>query len=64
MFGAAAIDQLAAGRTGVVVVLKGREIGAVDFSVVAGKVKQVPLTSQVLRTACDLGIEVGADLGN
>ena len=57
MFGTAAIDRLAAGESGVVVVLSGREIGTVDLTVVAGKVRRVPLSSQLIRTAIDLGIE-------
>lgn len=64
MFGTAAIDRLAAGESGVVVVLSGREIGTVDLTVVAGKVRRVPLSSQLIRTAIDLGIELGADLAD
>jgi ATP-dependent phosphofructokinase / diphosphate-dependent phosphofructokinase len=58
-FGAAAIRALEAGLSGVMVVLDEPEVRYVPFSEVIGRMKQVPLNSDVVQTARDLGISFG-----
>ena len=60
-FGAAAVRALAAGERAHVVVLRDGSIRTVPIDEVAGHCRTVPLTSPLLVTACDLGIEIGED---
>ncbi|NTW44882.1 MAG: hypothetical protein HGB14_10750 [Anaerolineaceae bacterium] len=53
-FGAAAIRALEAGLSGVMVVLDEPEVRYVPFSVVIGRMKQVPLNSIMLICLHDL----------
>lgn len=58
-FGTAAVRALAAGETGVMVGLDRSEIRCVPFSDVAGKMRGVPVHSDTILTARDLGITFG-----
>lgn len=58
-FGAAAVRVLAAGRAGVMVTLRGEDIGTVALADVAGRSKRVPLDGDTVRTARELGICLG-----
>lgn len=58
-FGAAAVRSLAAGMSGVMVGLEASHIHCVPFSEVAGKMRGVPTTSDIILTARDLGITFG-----
>ncbi|MBV6395912.1 MAG: Pyrophosphate--fructose 6-phosphate 1-phosphotransferase [Anaerolineales bacterium] len=58
-FGAAAVRALEAGESGVMVVLDEPNIRHVPFSDVVGRMKRVPLDSDVVQTARDLGISFG-----
>ena len=58
-FGAAAVRAIADGAFGVMVGLNGADITRVPLADVAGRPKNVPLDSDTLRTARDLGIELG-----
>jgi 6-phosphofructokinase 1 len=58
--GTAAAELLARGEYGRMVALKGDEIGSVDLSVPADKVKVVPANHYMLDTA----LSVGTCLGN
>ena len=58
-FGTAAVRALAAGETGVMVGLDCSEIRCVPFSDVAGKMRGVPVHSDTILTARDLGITFG-----
>jgi 6-phosphofructokinase 1 len=61
-FGEAAVQALARGETGRVVVLQGNETVTIPLEAVAGRVRNVPVDSPLLKTALSLGIEFGADL--
>ena len=58
-FGAAAVRALARGESGVMVALGDGAIGTVPLSEVAGHTKTVPLDSDTLATARELGICLG-----
>ncbi len=58
-FGAAAVRELAAGRYGEVVVLRGGIITTIPMLECAGKVKTVPTDDEMIRTARGLGITFG-----
>ncbi len=58
-FGAAAIRALDAGKSGVMVVLDEPEVRYVPFSEVVGRMKTVPMNSDILQTARDLNIIFG-----
>jgi ATP-dependent phosphofructokinase / diphosphate-dependent phosphofructokinase len=58
-FGAAAIRALEAGESGIMIVLDEPEVRHVPFSEVVGRMKTVPLNSDVMQTARDLGISFG-----
>ncbi len=58
-FGAAAVRELAEGRYGEVVVLRGGVITTISMMECAGKVKNVPLDDEMVRTARGLGISFG-----
>ena len=58
-FGAAAVRELAEGRYGEVVVLRGGIITTIPMLEVAGKVKTVPVDDEMIRTARGLGIAFG-----
>jgi len=59
-FGAAAVRELAAGASGIMVALDGRDVRPVPLAEVAGRMKAVPLDGDTLATARDLGICLGA----
>jgi 6-phosphofructokinase 1 len=58
-FGAAAVRELAEGRYGQVVVLRGGIITTIPMVECAGKVKNVPMDDEMVRTARGLGISFG-----
>lgn len=58
--GAAAVRALADGRAGSMVAVRGSEVEPVPLDDVVGKVKNVPVPSPLVRTAVELGIELGA----
>ncbi len=58
-FGAAAVRALDGGQNGVMVVLDPPEVRYVPFEEVVGRMKQVPLDSDIIQTARDLGISFG-----
>jgi 6-phosphofructokinase 1 len=58
-FGAAAVRELAEGRYGEVVVLRGGIITTIPMLECAGRVKTVPLDDEMIRTARGLGIAFG-----
>jgi 6-phosphofructokinase 1 len=58
-FGAAAVRELAEGRYGEVVVLRGGIITTIPMLECAGRVKQVPIDDEMIRTARGLGIAFG-----
>jgi 6-phosphofructokinase 1 len=60
-FGAAAVRTLAAGEHSRVVVLRESSITSVPIEEVAGRCRTVPLDSPLLKTAAELGIELGED---
>lgn len=63
-FGAAAVRELAEGRYGEVVVLRGGIITTIPMIEVADKVKNVPIDDEMVRTARGMGIAFGdEDLG-
>ena len=59
MFGAAAVELIAAGDFGKMVGFVGQEVNAVDLSAAVGRLKTVPLDSWLVRTARALGISLG-----
>ncbi len=59
-FGTAAVRALEAGMSGVMVALAYPNVNYVPLSDVAGRMKAVPLDSDTLQTARDLGICLGA----
>ncbi len=58
-FGAAAVRELAEGRYGEVVVLRGGLITTITMVECAGKVKNVPADDEMVRTARGMGIAFG-----
>lgn len=58
-FGAAAVRALAEGKSGIMVSLNPPKVDYVQLAAVAGRMKQVPLDSDTILTARDLGIEFG-----
>lgn len=58
-FGAAAVRELAAGASGIMVALDGSDVRPVPLADVAGRMKAVPLGGDTLATARDLGICLG-----
>jgi 6-phosphofructokinase 1 len=60
--GSFAMEAAAAGRFGNMVALKTPEIVLVPLSELAGKVRQVPETSQLIRTAESIGINMGREV--
>lgn len=58
-FGAAAVRAIAAGSFGVMVGLNGPTITSVPLEDVVGRPKNVPLDSDTVRTARELGISLG-----
>jgi 6-phosphofructokinase 1 len=58
-FGAAAVRGLAAGHSGVMVALDPPEVRYVPLALVAGRMRLVPLTSDSIETARDLGMCLG-----
>ncbi|MBN8459469.1 MAG: 6-phosphofructokinase [Verrucomicrobia bacterium] len=59
MFGAAAVDLIAAGDFGRMVGYQGRGVGSIPISEAVGRLKLVPLDGSLLRTAEALGICLG-----
>jgi 6-phosphofructokinase 1 len=58
-FGCAAVRELANGKFGQIVVLKGAELSTISMAEAAGKVKLVPADSEQVQTARGLGIAFG-----
>lgn len=58
-FGAAAVRAIDEGKSGVMVVLDPPEVRYVPFEEVVGRMKQVPMHSDIVQTARDLGISFG-----
>ena len=58
-FGAAAVRALADGQDGIMVALDPPEVNYVPLEVATARMKQVPLDSDILLTARDLGISFG-----
>lgn len=58
-FGAAAVRALAAGHDGVMVCLANDEVTHVPLAQVSGRQKKVPLGSDTVRTAREMGISFG-----
>jgi phosphofructokinase-like protein len=58
-FGAAAVRALDQGKTGVMVALAFPNVEYIDLEKVAGRMKGVPLDSDTLQTARDIGICLG-----
>ena len=59
MFGAAAIELVAAGEFGKMVAFIGQQVGAVPLSEAIGRLKTVPLGGGLVRTARALGVCLG-----
>jgi ATP-dependent phosphofructokinase / diphosphate-dependent phosphofructokinase len=59
MFGAAAVDLVAAGDFGKMVAFTGQQVGAVPIKQAVGTLKTVPLNGGLARTARALGICLG-----
>jgi 6-phosphofructokinase 1 len=59
MFGAAAIELVAAGDFGKMVAFTGDQVGAVELSKAVGRLKTVPPNGGLMRTARALGISLG-----
>lgn len=57
--GSFAVEAAAQGKFGTMVALKTPDIVLVPLSELAGKVRKVPLTSQLIRTAESIGINLG-----
>jgi 6-phosphofructokinase 1 len=58
-FGAAAVRAIAEGKFGVMVALKGSGIEQVLLDDIVGQTKNVPLDSDTIVTARELGISLG-----
>jgi 6-phosphofructokinase 1 len=59
MFGAAAVELIAAGEFGKMVTFAGTGVGAVSISEAVGRLKTVPPNGSLARTARALGISLG-----
>jgi 6-phosphofructokinase 1 len=59
MFGAVAVELVAAGDFGKMVAFTGQQVSAVELSVAIGRLKTVPITGGLARTARALGISLG-----
>lgn len=59
-FGACAVRALASGETGKMVALQAEKVVTVPLSEACANIKTVPLESQLIRTARDIGITFGA----
>jgi 6-phosphofructokinase 1 len=59
MFGATAVELIAAGDFGKMVAFTGPGVGAVDISEAIGRLKTVPPDGNLIRTARALGISLG-----
>jgi phosphofructokinase-like protein len=59
MFGATAVELVAAGDFGKMVAFQDQQVGAVPLSVAVGKLKTVKLEGNLIRTARALGISLG-----
>src|SRR5688572_3314404 len=59
MFGATAVELIAAGDFGKMVAFTGNGVGAVDISEAVGRLKTVPPDGNLARTARALGISLG-----
>ena len=59
MFGAVAVELVAAGDFGKMVAFTGQQVGAVDLAVAVGQLKTVPPEGGLARTARALGICLG-----
>jgi 6-phosphofructokinase 1 len=59
MFGATAVDLIAAGDFGKMVAYTGDSVGPVDISAAVGRLKTVPPDGNLIRTARALGISMG-----
>jgi 6-phosphofructokinase 1 len=59
VFGASAVGLIAAGQFGKMVAWTGDQVGAVDIQTAVGRLKTVPLDSNLVRTARALGIAFG-----
>ena len=58
-FGTAAVRALGEGQSGIMVALGFPNVNYVPLEEVAGRMKAVPLDSDTVQTARDLGIEFG-----
>jgi 6-phosphofructokinase 1 len=59
MFGATAVDLIAAGEFGKMVAFNGGEVNAVKISDAVGRLKTIPPDGNLARTARALGISLG-----
>ena len=59
MFGATAVELIAAGDFGRMVAYQGAQVGAISLSEAVGKLKTVKLDGNLIRTARALGISLG-----
>ncbi len=59
MFGATAVELVAAGDFGKMVAYQGQQVGAIPLSQAIGKLKTVKLDGNLIRTARALGIALG-----
>jgi ATP-dependent phosphofructokinase / diphosphate-dependent phosphofructokinase len=59
IFGAEAVELLAAGKYGYMVAYQGSQVGAVKITEAVGRLKTVPATGGFARTARSLGISLG-----
>lgn len=59
IFGAHAVELIAAGRFGRMVAWQGQQIADIPFTEAVGKLKTVPIDSNLTRTARALGISLG-----
>jgi len=59
MFGAVAVELIAAGEFGKMVAFTGQQVGSIDISQAVGRLKTVPPDGGLVRTARALGICVG-----
>jgi phosphofructokinase-like protein len=59
MFGAAAVELVAAGDFGKMVAFTAQQVGAIELAQAVGRLKTVPLASGLMRTARALGICLG-----
>jgi 6-phosphofructokinase 1 len=59
IFGADAVELIAAGRFGEMVAYQGAQVGAVKITEAVGRLKTVPTTGGFVRTARALGVNLG-----